>query len=98
MKILKKINQLKKVETIQSSMAFKEGDPFILKTSFGFMKTESSTKKKKNYISKRNMHLVPKRIYSDIPRLTRSFEAVPDAARPAYVVDEGTEHMAPEVI
>lgn len=30
--------------------------------------------------------------------LTRSFEAVSDAARPAYVVDEGAEHVAPEVI
>lgn len=30
--------------------------------------------------------------------LTRSFEAVSNAAGPAYAMDEGTEHMAPEVI
>lgn len=30
--------------------------------------------------------------------LTRSFETVSDAAGPAYVVDEGAEHVAPEVI
>lgn len=30
--------------------------------------------------------------------LTRSFEAVSNTARPAYAMDEGTEHMAPEVI
>lgn len=30
--------------------------------------------------------------------LTRSFEAVSNATGPAYVMDEGTEHMAPEVI
>lgn len=30
--------------------------------------------------------------------LTRSFEAVSNAAGPAYVMDEGTKHMAPEVI
>lgn len=31
-------------------------------------------------------------------KLTRSFEAVSNAAGPAYAMDEGTEHMAPEVI
>lgn len=31
-------------------------------------------------------------------KLTGSFEAVPDAARPAYIVDKGAEHVAPEVI
>lgn len=33
-----------------------------------------------------------------LEKLTRSFEAVSNAAGPAYVMDEGTEHMAPEVI
>lgn len=31
-------------------------------------------------------------------KLAGSFEAVSNAAGPAYAVDEGTEHMAPEVI
>lgn len=31
-------------------------------------------------------------------RLTGPFEAVSDAAGPTYVVDEGAEHVAPEVI
>lgn len=31
-------------------------------------------------------------------RLTGSFKAVSNAAGPAYVMDKGTEHMAPEVI
>lgn len=37
-------------------------------------------------------------INTETVELTRSFEAVSNATGPAYVMDEGTEHMAPEVI
>lgn len=33
-----------------------------------------------------------------VETLTRSLEAVSNTAGPAYVMDEGTEHMAPKVI
>lgn len=41
-------------------------------------------------------HLKQKKRVTD--ELTGSFEAVPDAARPPYIMDEGAEHVAPEVI
>ncbi len=34
----------------------------------------------------------------DFSKLTGTFEAVSNAARPAYIMDEGAEHVAPEVI